>query len=157
MRTLSTEIDIQAAQLIYDAPPSEKLSTLKHLSQNFPRYAGALARRVAVQAELLDEIAANQPRARGGLNVAWLNGVTLEEKDLNPWSLLKLLRRERKVMRALGALGLDARQSVELLTHPAIARAQTEGGALDGLFDASDRAEGGGVIGWFNAFEKDER
>ena len=74
---------MQAAQLIYDS--EDKLSTLKHLAQNFPRYAGALARRVSVNQELLEELAANQPRARGGVNVAWLNGVTLDEKDLNPF------------------------------------------------------------------------
>ncbi|TBU43432.1 glycosyltransferase family 24 protein [Dichomitus squalens] len=151
------EIDIQAAQLVYDAPLVDKLTTLKHLSQNFPRYAGALAHRVPIQEDLLEEIAANQPRARGGLNAVWLNGVPLEEKDLNPWGLLRLMRRERKVVGELMSLGLSSEESIELLTHAKIAKAQTEGGALDGLFDASDRAEGGGVIGWFNDFEKDER
>ena len=58
---------------------------LKHLAQNIPRYAGALARRVPIDPELLEELAANQPRARGGVNLAWLNGVSLEEKDLNPF------------------------------------------------------------------------
>ncbi|KAI1789267.1 glycosyltransferase family 24 protein [Ganoderma leucocontextum] len=148
-------IDFQAAQLVYDA--EDKLATLKHLAQNFPRYAGALARRVVVQPELLEEIASNQPRARGGVNMAWLNGVALEEKDMTPFGLLKLIRRERNVMTSLMALGLSSQQSIELLTHPTIAKAQSEGGALDGLFDASDRAEGGGVIAYFNDFEKDER
>ena len=60
-------------------------------------------------------------------------------------------------MAALAGLGLDAGQGVRLLTHLAIARAQTEGGALDGLFDASDRAEGGGVIAWLNDVESDDR
>ncbi len=75
------EIDLQAAQFIYDS--EDKLSTLKHLAQNFPWYASALARRVSVDQLLLEELSTNQPRARGGVNVAWLNGVTLEEKDLN--------------------------------------------------------------------------
>ena len=149
------ELDFQAAQLIYDAP--DKLLTLKLLAQDFPRYAGALARRVPVDPLLLAELDANQPRARPGVNMAWLNGVALEEEDMTPHGLLRLIRRERAVVGALMRLGLGAGESVEVLTHAAIARAQSEGGALDGLFDASDRAEGGGVVGYFNDFDKDER
>ena len=55
------------------------------------------------------------------------------------------------------SLGLSSEQALQLLTHTAIAKAQSAGGALDGLFDASDRAEGGGVIGWLNDFETDDR
>ncbi len=151
----TSEIDLQAAQLVYDS--EDKLSTLKHLAQNFPRYAGALARRIAVSTDLLDELAANQPRARGGVNMVWLNGVALDERNINPFGLLRLLRRERGIMLSLMSLGLSSEQAIELLTSVKIAKAQSVSGALDGLFDASDRAEGGGVIGWLNDLEKDER
>ena len=57
-----------------------------------------------------------------------------------PDSLLRLLRKERAHMRTLAALGLNASQSLALLTHRAIALAQSDGGAagvaLDALFDA---------------------
>ncbi|KAI0754012.1 glycosyltransferase family 24 protein [Daedaleopsis nitida] len=149
------QIDMQAAQLIYDS--DDKLSTLKHLAQNFPRYAGALARRVAVDPLLLEELAANQPRARGGVNMAWLNGVALDERDMTPFGVLRLLRRERSIMLSLMSLGLSSEQAIELLTHVKIAKAQSESGPLDALFDASDRPEGGNVIGWLNDFEKDDR
>ena len=33
---------------------------------------------------VLEEIAQNQPRARGGVNLVWLNGIALDEKDLTP-------------------------------------------------------------------------
>ncbi|KAI0641470.1 glycosyltransferase family 24 protein [Trametes meyenii] len=152
------EIGLQAAQLIYDAEePRLRLATLKQLSQNFPRYAGALARRVSANASLLAEVAANQALAPGGANAIWLNGIALEEKDLNPFGLLKAIRRERATMLSLMSLGLSSTQAVDLLTHRAIAQAQSNGGGLDGLFDASDRSEGGDVIRWLNDFEKDER
>ena len=77
--------------------------------------------------------------------MAWLNGVAIDERDMNPFALLRLLRRERGIMGSLMSLGLSSEQAVELLTHMSIAKAQSESGALDGLFDASDRAEGGGV------------
>ena len=60
-------------------------------------------------------------------------------------------------MLSLMSLGLSSEQAISLLTHMTVAKAQSESGALDGLFDASDRAEGGGVIGWLNDFENDER
>ncbi|KAI8974783.1 glycosyltransferase family 24 protein [Trametes punicea] len=152
------DIGLQATQLIYDAEePRERLATLRHLSQNFPRYAGALARRVTVNQSLLDEIAANQALAPGGASAMWLNGLNLEEKDMSPFGLLRAIRRERGIVLSLMSLGLSSPQAVDLLTHRTIAQAQSSGGVLDGLFDASDRLEGGGVILWLNDFENDER
>ena len=71
--------------------------------------------------------------------------------------LLRLLRKERSVMLSLTSLGLTPGQAVELLTHPAVGAAQNTKGALDDLFDASDRFEGGEVIVWWNDIEKDRR
>lgn len=78
------EIGLQAAQIISDA--EEPLSILKQLSQNFPRYATPLARQVTVDEELAEEVESNQAIARGGTSVAWLNGVQLTEKDMNPFA-----------------------------------------------------------------------
>ncbi|KAI0628063.1 glycosyltransferase family 24 protein [Trametes polyzona] len=152
------EIGLQATQLIYDAEASrERLATLKQLAQNFPRYAGALARRVTVNQSLLNEVTENQQRAPGGASAFWLNGASVEEKDINPFGLLKAIRKERGTMLSLLSLGLSPAQAIDLLTHRTLAQAQTTGGVLDGRFDASDRAEGGGVIGWLNDLENDER
>lgn len=60
-------------------------------------------------------------------------------------------------MQSLTALGLTPLQTFELLTHPAVSEAQGEASVLDGLFDASDREEGGGAIMWWNDLEKDNR
>lgn len=60
-------------------------------------------------------------------------------------------------MAALTALGMSREVCMEMLTHPAVAEAQGGGGALDGLFDASDRAEGGGVVVYWNDMENDSR
>ena len=89
--------------------------------------------------------------------MAWLNGVAIDERDMNPFALLRLLRRERGIMGSLMSLGLSPEQAVELLTHMSIAKAQSESGALDRLFDASDRAEGVDVVRYSKGFDKDER
>lgn len=72
-------------------------------------------------------------------------------------SLLRLLQRERQTVDSLTSLGLSNGQAVELLTHPTIAEAQSSSAALDGMFDASDRIEGGDVIVYWNDIEKDKR
>lgn len=47
---------------------------------------------------------------------------------------------------------------MDLLTHRAIAVTQRDtAGVLDGIFDASDRPEGGEVIRWWNDISKDSR
>lgn len=71
--------------------------------------------------------------------------------------LLRLFRKERSIVLSLTSLGLTPSQAVDLLTHPAIGAAQTDKSVVDGLFDASDRPEEGGVIVWWNDMEKDKK
>ncbi|KIP02024.1 glycosyltransferase family 24 protein [Phlebiopsis gigantea 11061_1 CR5-6] len=148
-------IGLQAAQLAVDAP--DALTTIRQLAQNFPRYASAIARRVVVSETVEEEIANNQAKAQGGISVVWLNGAQLSEADMNPFSLLGILRKERRIMRHITSLGLNATKAMELLTHPAVGLAQSDSGVLDGIFDASDRLEGGDVVLWWNDLENDTR
>ena len=61
------------------------------------------------------------------------------------------------MMLSLTSLGLTYAQALEFLTHPTIAAAQSDKNVLDGIFDASDRQEGGDVVVWWNDIEKDQR
>jgi UDP-glucose:glycoprotein glucosyltransferase len=107
---------------------------------------------------------ANSLLVQGGINMFWVNGAVVQEKDVHPWGLIRVLRRERAVVQALvgagavnGMEGLRSAQAVDLLTHPNISASQTNKDVLEGLFDASDRSEGGGVIMWWNDLERDSR
>ncbi|KAJ7130733.1 glycosyltransferase family 24 protein [Mycena crocata] len=148
-------LGFQATQLIADS--DAPLATLAQLAQNFPKYMTALARRVAVNASLQEEIHANQLKAQAGVNMFWFNGATVVEKDINPLGLLRLVRKERTVMTSLTALGLERAEALELLAHPAVSAAQGDAGVLDNIFDASDRPEEGDVIVYWNDFLKDNR
>ncbi|KAI0073110.1 glycosyltransferase family 24 protein [Panus rudis PR-1116 ss-1] len=157
--TLSSEellqIGFQATQLIHDS--DQPLATLKRIAQNFPKYASSVARRVVVDDNLQNEVTENHAKAQPGVSMMWLNGVVVPEKDINPFTLLRLLRKERGVMLSLTSLGLSPSQALDLLTHNAVSAAQSGSSVLDGIFDASDRQEGGGLITWWNDFEKDAR
>ncbi|GJF00041.1 glycosyltransferase family 24 protein [Phanerochaete sordida] len=149
------DVGLQAAQLIADS--SDPLAALKQLSQDFPKYATTIARRVTVSDAVEAEFLFKNARVAAGGSAAWLNGAPLTEGDMNPFSLLRLLRKERAIMRQLAALGLAPAQSLELLTHRAVGSAQADGGALDALFDASDRREGGAALLWCNDLRTDAR
>jgi len=70
--------------------------------------------------------------------------------------LLKVLRKERDIISSLTPLGLTPEQAIELVSHESIFAAQREAGAIEGIFDASDREEGGDVTIWWNDIEKDQ-
>lgn len=149
---------MQAAQLITQSV--NPLATLKALSQNFPRYAGQLTRRITTfDQPLVDEMQVNWARVPAGASALWMNGRPVDSPGaLTPFTLLAQVRAEMKLVSALRAAGpgLDAQKAVELLTHPKIAEAQA-GDAFGPLFDASDRVEGGETIVWWNDIAKDKR
>ncbi|KAF7307809.1 hypothetical protein MKEN_01141000 [Mycena kentingensis (nom. inval.)] len=147
-------LGFQATQLIADS--DEPLATLIQLAQNFPKYMTALSRRVVLNESLEAEIHANQLKAQAGVNVFWLNGMIVNEKDVNPMGLLRLLRKEGAVLKSLTSLSLSRTEAIDLLSSPAVSSTQAES-VLDNVFDASDRPEGGDVIVWWNDFEKDSR
>jgi UDP-glucose:glycoprotein glucosyltransferase len=76
-------IAVKSAQLVMRSP--DPLRALIHLSQNFPKYATSVARRVTVDAVLLEELELNSVKAQGGINMVWLNGLVLQEGDINPF------------------------------------------------------------------------
>ncbi|KNZ76128.1 UDP-glucose:glycoprotein glucosyltransferase [Termitomyces sp. J132] len=148
-------LSFQAIQLVADSPTP--LQTLKHLTQNFPKYAPTLARRVVVNESLSSEIYANSLKIQGGGHMFWLNGAMVPDRDVNPFGLLRWLKKERSLIGSLtGEVGLSRKEAFELLTSPEVAGSQGNG-VLDGIVDASDRIEGGGVVVYWNDMEKDSR
>ncbi|CCO31204.1 UDP-glucose:glycoprotein glucosyltransferase [Rhizoctonia solani AG-1 IB] len=144
----------------------DPLKALLHLSQNFPKHAVSVARRwdpgrgedLKAKYESVEaEVQANMHMVSGAGNMIWLNGVALPEADVNPFSLLRLLRREHQTVNSLIKANLTSEQAIRVLTNPEIGKASAASGPTDGVFDASDREEGGGAIVWLNDIEKDKR
>lgn len=153
--TLSIELSWKTSQII--AESSEPLDTLRIISQDFPKYATSLGRRVGVNESVAEELHNNQLRVQAGGHAFWFNGAPMAEKDVTPYGLLRMFRKERGIMSSLTSLGLSRAQAMELLTHPIIAAGQGDKAGFDGFVDASDRPEGGEVITWWNDLEKDSR
>ncbi|RXW17921.1 hypothetical protein EST38_g7933 [Candolleomyces aberdarensis] len=149
------ELGPQAVQLIADS--ENPLETFIALSQNFPKYATSIPRRVVANESITKELHENGLKVQPGMNVMWINGGMLDGKETEPLGLLRQIKKERAIMRSLASLGLSRAQAIEVLTHSNITAAQRGGSVLDGLFDASDRQEGGGLIVYWNDVHKDQR
>lgn len=141
-----------AAYVLDSASP---LDTLVKLSENFPKYSSQLASHNS-SADLRKEVRVNRGRMiPSGNNFIWINGVQIEERQVDAFSLLEHLRRERKLIQKFRDLGLSAQGAVELLSHPVLAESQAKDEAQ--RYDYRDDLEGGNVIIWLNNLEKDSR
>ncbi|GAA5851194.1 hypothetical protein JCM8547_004161 [Rhodosporidiobolus lusitaniae] len=160
------ELSLRTAQFILDA--AKPFEAFRELTSAFPRLASQLPALVPEpSAHLLHEVSMNQMSSpmltlRPGF---WLNGLLLSEDEVDPFTLLRLMRKERKYLADLVSLsdrmtGQDARRI--LIDGSPKSKSQANRNvmtaeALGELYDATDRNEGGEVILWWNNLEKDKR
>jgi UDP-glucose:glycoprotein glucosyltransferase len=74
---------VQSTQLIADS--ARPVEILTQLSQNFPKYATTLARRVVANESIQEELRSNGMHAQPGGDMVWLNGAVVQEKDMDPF------------------------------------------------------------------------
>ncbi|KAL2151611.1 hypothetical protein VTH82DRAFT_6709 [Thermothelomyces myriococcoides] len=130
--------------------------TLIKLTQDFPKYSTVLAAHnvsTDFKAEHEDNQRALIPE---GVNILWMNGLQLIDRQIQPFGLVELLQRERKLINGVLDLGLSGQQAVSLLGHSEIAQARA-GDGEPRRFDWRDEIEDGRVIIWLNNLEKDKR
>lgn len=147
------DLGLKASSLIMNDP--RPMETLSHLTQDMPKHASSLTFNNVSEAFLMEHKANRENVLPPGYNILWMNGVQVSPRDVNVFSLLDKLRRERRLISNLHDLGLSASQSIQLLSHPAIVDAQGEDEPQ--RYDFRDDAEGGNVILWLNNIEKDKR
>jgi UDP-glucose:glycoprotein glucosyltransferase len=130
--------------------------TLLKLTQDFPKYSTSLGAH-NVSAEFRAEHDGNRKvLVPEGMNVLWMNGVQLIDRQIQPFGLVDLLKRERKLMNGVLDLGLTGQQAISLLGHTEVAQAKS-GDDEPRRFDWRDQIEDGRVIIWLNNLEKDKR
>jgi len=146
-------LGINAASFVMKS--DQPFDTLLKLSQDFPKHSSAIINHNATE-EFLTEHSENRMLGLPtGYNIIWVNGVQLPVRDVNPFTLLEHLRRERKLINGVRSLGLSAKEAIGLLSHSAITEAQAEDEPQ--RYDFRDEIEGGHVIIWLNDIEKDKR
>lgn len=148
-----SDLGLKAASFVVQS--EEPMDTLLKLVQDFPKYSSIIAAHNASE-EFLDEHTRNREKLLPtGYNVIWINGVQIPARDVNPYSLLAHLRRERQLISGIRSQGLSGADTISLLSHSAITATQTEDEPQ--RYDFRDTTEGGNVIVWMNNIEKDSR
>lgn len=142
-----------AAGFVLDS--QDPLTTLVKLSQDFPKHSAAVAA-YNTSDEFLVEYAKNrQAGLPGARNIMWINGLQVDTRQVDAFSLLEHLRRERKLVGEFKKLGLSGSEAVNLLSHSKLAAAKL--GSDVQRYDWRDEIEEGGVLIWMNDIEKDKR
>lgn len=148
-----SDLGLKAASFVMKS--EQPMDTLLKLVQDFPKYSSIIAAHNTSE-DFLEEHTKNREQLLPtGYNVIWINGVQVPARDVNPYSLLAHLRRERKLISGIRSQGLSGPETISLLSHSAITETQTEDEPQ--RYDFRDAAEGGNVIVWMNNIEKDSR
>lgn len=129
--------------------------TLIKLSQDFPKYSSVVAAYNATEQFIAEHQYNRAQLVPAGYNGVWINGVQMVERQIDALSLLQILRRERKLINSIRALGLTGPQAIQLLAHDAISTSKAESGPQ--RYDWRDELDGGNAIIWMNDVEKDKR
>lgn len=131
------------------------MDSLVRLSQDFPRYSSQVAAHNA-STTLVDDIRKKRGRVLpAGVNVMWINGLQMDPRKIDAFSLLDHLRRERRLIEKFRDLGIPAKDAVDFLSHSLLGEALMEDSPQ--RFNYRDEVDGGHVIIWMNDLEKDER
>lgn len=147
------KLGMSAAGFVLDS--SDPFTTLVKLSQDFPKYSSAVAAYNA-SAKFLEEYQNNRRAGLpGARNTMWINGLHIDSRQIDAYSLLEHLRRERQMIAEFKKIGLSASEAIDILSYPALAEAQ--GNSEAQRYDWRDEIEGGEVIVWLNDLEKDKR
>ncbi|OQV08670.1 hypothetical protein CLAIMM_12901 isoform 3 [Cladophialophora immunda] len=157
LRPLTTSevanLGVNAASFILSS--SNPLDTLLQVTSDFPKYSSLLAAANASREFILEHRANREQFLPSGYNVLWINGVQIEPRQINAYSLLDHLRRERRIIAELKNLGLTSSEAISLLSSEIIAEAQAN--ETPQRFDWRDDSEAGGVLMWLNDLEQDRR
>lgn len=146
-----SDLGIKAASFVmnHDQP----MDTLLKLVQDFPKYSSTIAGHNVSEAFLEEHKKNREQLLPAGYNIIWVNGVQIPVRDVNPYSLLAHLRRERSLINGIRRQGLSAPEVISLLSHDAISATQTEDEPQ--RYDFRDALEGGDIILYLNDLEKD--
>ncbi|RHZ48667.1 hypothetical protein Glove_543g33 [Diversispora epigaea] len=147
-------LGVKTAQVILES--QDPLKTLTQLSQDFPKYSHYISQ-VPLSHPLVKEIEMNQEHSHLESNLFWLNGLVMNPLSVDPFSLLKLLSRERQTISSFLNLGLNPGQAIGVLSSPIISESQSLQDSSRGVFDVRDISPNNNVVVWLNDIEKDSR
>ncbi|OTA99956.1 glycosyltransferase family 24 protein [Hypoxylon sp. CI-4A] len=133
----------------------DPLQTLIKLTQDFPKYSASIAAHNTSDTFVKEHRLNRGSGLPPGMNVLWMNGVQLIERQIDLFTLIDSIRRERKLIEGVTDLGLTGKEAVSLLGNREVTAAKSDDEPR--RFDWRDEIEDGRVIIWLNNIEKDKR
>ncbi|KAK6495184.1 hypothetical protein TWF481_003211 [Arthrobotrys musiformis] len=128
---------------------------LKILS-DFPKYAHTIGTMGGVLNEWIAEHSENRETfVPSGYNIMFLNGMALDPSEVTATNLLKIMRRERHHAIQLRLLGLDQKETLELIAHENITDAKLT--PDEPRFDYREQEGEKDAIIWLNDLAHDDR
>lgn len=148
-----SSLGMKAASFVLES--DSPFDTLLKLTQDFPKYSTSIVAHNVSEGFETEHQANRMQMVPAGANVLWMNGVQLIDRQIQPFALADMLRKERRLINGVLDLGLTGKEAVALLGHDEVAQAKAEPDAT--RFDWRDEIEEGKVIIWLNNMEKDKR
>lgn len=147
------ELGLKAADFILHS--DKPFDMLLKLTQDFPRFSNPVSKHNVSEGFRSEHYANHMQLLQSGQNVLWMNGMQLLDRQIQSFGLVDVLRKERKLINEVRALGLSGKDAVDLLSHSAVASAKADDEPP--RFDWTDQTEEGKAIIWMNNLEKDKR
>ncbi|PSN64480.1 UDP-glucose:glyco protein glucosyltransferase precursor [Corynespora cassiicola Philippines] len=148
-----SDLGLKAASFVMKS--DQPMDTLLKLVQDFPKYSSAIVGHEASEEFVAEHSQNREQLLPSGYNVLWINGVQIPAREVNPFTLLEHLRKERRLVNGIRSQGLSGSDAIALLSHSAITETQAEDEPQ--RYDFRDEIEGGKVIIRMNTIEKDSR
>lgn len=133
----------------------DPFKTLLKVSSDFPKHSFAMSKSNASVDFVKEHMTNRDAFLPAGYNVIWMNGQQVQTRQMDAFTLLEELRRERSTVENLRRLGFSGSEAVQILSHPATSESKLEGD--EQRYDYRDDVEGGEVIIWLNNIEQDKR
>ncbi|KAK3055105.1 hypothetical protein LTS18_011844, partial [Coniosporium uncinatum] len=146
-------LGLRASSFVMDS--GKPFDTLLEMVQDFPKHAYSVSKHNVSDGFVAEHQANREVFLPAGYNVLWINGLQVDARKMDAFSLLQQLRRERALINDLRSLGLTGKDAVDVLSHQAIAEAQADDDVQ--RYDWRDETEGGRVIIWLNDIARDKR
>ncbi|KAF9135677.1 hypothetical protein BGW39_001076 [Mortierella sp. 14UC] len=150
------DLDVATAQFVLQS--EDPLRTLVGISQDFPKYQRDISK-ISVNETFKQAFQANALSTRDDRARVWLNNQLIPHHKMNPFNLLRLIRRERNAITSLATMGVSSKKAIDLLTDIGSAEGDSAAGSDEpqGVFDVRDKSEDKNLIVWINDLGSDQR
>lgn len=147
-------LDLLATQSI--ASSTDMLTAFRELTQDFPIYAHYLSIQPDVSNDLIEEL--NQFQSQyvpEGINTIWLNGLSLDLEEMDAFSILSLIKKEKDMFDRFEALGIKSSKVLDIVTNEAFANEDSDFKFVK--FHCQDDIEDWKAIHWVNEIESNPK